>query len=274
MTVVMIRSYWRAAVGSRAHAIRMLSRKVPRVVPEPFGRTLYHQRVFCGKNHQEMGENSEEEQRRKANLGSTVEQLKVLVPEMLKTSLPRQLVSSDITLRICPTHFGNANPMFLNIKGHVSYYTVFKTLQFALTSLVLHPKVELHIESIKVNPEEQLQALYPDTTKIYVRWSTCSDGCAHLQSTSAGFHSTTDAKLGSHSWSMESSKLGNLGKSGSVTSIISQLATALTKDDRLLERVISGIFIFELNATNDQILVHTIEDVNIVEKPDPQLQVA
>lgn len=232
-------------------------------------------RISNEKNHS-CGDGSDpENQQKKANLGSMVEQLQELVPGMLTTSLPRTLLAPDIILRICPTHLGDVHPVFLNIKGHVSYYTVCKALQFALTSLVLHPKVELHIESIKVNPEEQVQGLYPNTTKIYIRFSTCSEGCHHLdQGKKNRFHSTSDAKLGSHSWSMESSKLPKIGQSASITSIISQLATAFTKDEKDLERVISGIFIFELNDKNDQIIVHTIEDVNIVEKTDPQMQVA
>ncbi len=55
-----------------------------------------------------------------------VEQLQELVPGMLTTSLPRTLLAPDIILRICPTHLGDVHPVFLNIKGHVSYYTVRK----------------------------------------------------------------------------------------------------------------------------------------------------
>lgn len=214
-----------------------------------------------------------EDQQKKANLGKMVDQLKHSVPKMLSVSLPRSLLAPDIALRICPTHLGDLHPVFLNIKGHVSYYGVCKALRFALTSFVLHPGAEIHLESIKVNSEELAHGLYRHTTKICIRFSTCQEGCDHLAQSQAAQTPPT-SKSGSHSWSIDPGRLSQLGSSPLVASIISQLAAAFTKDGAQHERVISGLFIFELNHDNTQILVHTIENVNIVERTDTQMQVA
>ena len=96
----------------------------------------------------------------------------------------------------------------------------------------------------------------------------------------SNYHSTSDAKLGSHKWSkLDTKKLVNnsngqpIKSSPSVTTTLSHLTSGLiglTKEHNKLERVISGIFIFELNENNDKIIVHTVEDVNVIEKTETQ----
>lgn len=205
--------------------------------------------------------------------------MKTLVPGLVNKSLPKELISPDILLRICPTHFADLNSYLPNIRGHVSYYATCKTLQLILTSLVLNPRVRIHIQSIRTSRSStglDLQCVYPEATKIFVRWSTCSEGCEHLseadESDTVNFHLTSEAKLGTHSWS----KFDSLKVVGG-TSALSLKATiglltagliGLTKADKNLERVISGIFIFELNQENDTIIVHTVEDIVMIEKTE------
>mmetsp|Transcript_6803 Transcript_6803/g.8635 ORF Transcript_6803/g.8635 Transcript_6803/m.8635 type:complete len:331 (-) Transcript_6803:54-1046(-) len=235
------------------------------------------------------------DQLKKANLGTMTDELRALVPNILNKSLPKKIISDSVHLRICPTHFQEFNAYFPTLKGHVSYYTTCKTLQFILTSLVLNPKVKLHIQSIKTNAAKgdlgpEVQGVYPDSTKIYVRWNTCLEGCDHLSSNkiskdqgnndTSNYHSTSDAKLGSHKWSkldtqklVDNSNEHSIKSSPSVTATLSHLTTGLiglTKENNRLERVISGIFIFELNENNDRIIVHTVEDVNVIEKTETQ----
>lgn len=233
------------------------------------------------------------EQSKKANLGSMIDEIKLIVPNIVNKSVPKEIVSSEVLLRICPTHFAEFNAYLPNIKGHVSYYTTCKTLQLILTSLVLNPKVKLHIQSIRTSKgtsssnenKPDYQCVFPDSTKIYVRWSTCAEGCFHLSTGESDrtddFHSTSDAKLGSHSWSkLDTSKFFNSTDSVQtpesktlplIKTTISDVTTSLiglTKEDRKLERVISGLFIFELNEDNSKIIVHTVEDVDVVERTE------
>lgn len=235
--------------------------------------------------HQDI---SPHDQERKANLGKMIEDLKLLLPNVLKKSLPKLMISSDVLLRVCPTHFDEFNAYLPNIKGHVTYYTTLKTIQMVLSSVILNPKVKLHLHSIKImNPQEsniEYLCVYPESTKIQVRWSTCNEGCHHLMEDNNemdednhNFQSTSNAKFGSHRWSkVDPSKFSGLDNKKSINSIgrtIAHLSTGsigLSKEKQRLERMISGIFIFELNKDHTEILVHTIEDVDIIEKPEAQ----
>lgn len=224
-----------------------------------------------------------------ANLGSTIEKLNGFIPNILHKSLPKSIIAPTVLLRICPTHFSDLNYYLPNIKGHVSYYTTLKTLQIIVSSFILNPNVKLHIQFIKVikphTSNIELLTVYPQSTKIYVRWSTCNEGCHHLlpHPTQQPFHqphkSTSHAKFGSHTWSkVDTSKFQNwkvdaanvnVMSLGQTLSHLTSGLVGLVKENKRLERIVCGVFIFELNETNDKIIVHTIEDVNIIERTEP-----
>lgn len=236
-------------------------------------------RFFFKKN--EEGEIDKREQDKKANLGSVVEELRALVPRMVHENLPKDLILSDIMLRICPSHFDQMNAFLPNIKGHVSYYAACKALQLIMTSVVVNPNVQLHIQSIRTTTVSDFPCIYPDAQKIIVRWTTCPEGCTHLRKHSANdgssVHKTSDAKLGSHRWSrIDADKFVDPEKHPYNWSLSSSLADltkgiiGLRKEEEDLERVILGIFIFELNDTNDQIIAHTIEDMDVIERREQQ----
>lgn len=61
----------------------------------------------------------------------------------------------------------------------------------------------------------------------------------------------------------------------SLSTLVSKLPgtiMGLTKEPKKLERVISGLFIFELNEDNSKILVHTIENMEIIERFEHETQ--
>ncbi|CAK7892347.1 hypothetical protein CAAN1_01S09626 [[Candida] anglica] len=222
-----------------------------------------------------------EKQERNANLGSTVEQLRELIPHIGSNSLPKSLLSPHILLQICPTHFDELNSYLPTIKGYVPYYATCKVLQLALTSIVLAPSVHLHIQSIRSFPlgtggPRLPSCVYPEATKIVVRWTTSLDGRTELNS-----YSDALDRQGSHvphGWSkvkpVEFVNNGDESKHfASFTEKLMELSTSikLLAKDKDLDRVISGIFVFELNESNDQIIVHTIEDINILERTETQV---
>lgn len=224
---------------------------------------------FC--DHQ----NDEQEklvQRRTTNLGAMVDLLKEHVPMLLQVSLPKAIVLEDVLLRICPSHFELINAYLPNIRGHVSYYATFKAAQLFLTSLMLNPNTHLHIELMRTSKIPDRNCFSAHSTKIYVRWSTCSEGCHHLVQDPLMLElqsSTSNAKLGSHRWSRIDAGEFSHKLDWSITNSISDLGKGiigLTKHDSRLERKILGVFIFELNEENDQITVHTVEDMNIIER--------
>lgn len=204
------------------------------------------------------------------NLGKMTDQLQELIPNILNKSLPKSIISSDIMLRFIPTH---VNESYLpSIKGHVSYYASLKAIQILTTAFILNPQVKLHIQSIKVIEEDSnidILCVYRKSTKIHVRWTTCNEGCYHLNDSK----STSDAKLGSHTWSKVDTSRVNFDDSFSLRNLskLSLGLVGLNKNQKQLERVVSGIFIFELNPENDKIIVHTIDDVNIIENESEEV---
>lgn len=226
-----------------------------------------------------------EEQRRKTNLGAMMDLLKIFVPTLLQESLPAEMLLSNVLLRICPSHFENINAYLPNIKGHVSYYATCKALQIFLTSLVLNPRTQLHILLIRTSRFPEPNCVYAHSTKIHIRWTTCPEGCWHLsgspklvslqEDADMPESSTSNAKLGSHRWSsIDPGKLLDaLDLNWSLTGALANLGkgiVGLRKEDDKLERIVSGVFIFELNELNDEIIVHTVEDMEVVEHPEEQ----
>lgn len=226
---------------------------------------------------------NKDDQQKKTNLGNMMDQLKVAVPKILQESLPAELLLANVLLRICPSHFDGMNSYLPNIKGHVSYYATCKALRLFLTSLVLNPNTQLHIHLIRTSRFPEPNCVYGHSTKVYIRWTTCPEGCWHLsgspklvaeRDTYSG-SSTANATLGSHRWSsIDAGKLlDKLDLNWSLTGALANLGkgiVGLRKEEQLLERIISGIFIFELNEANDEILVHTIEDMDVVERPEEE----
>lgn len=227
---------------------------------------------------------SQQAQERKANLGSTIEYLQSTIPNLLERSFDKSKISPNIHLRICPSQFDEH--YLPHLRGHVTYFTACKTIQLFMTSVILSPKVKLHIQSVRVHAGPDPQAMLDDTTKVIVRWSTCPEECPHLShgDDDNNFHSTSHAHLGAHKWSkLDTLKLFVNNRQQEemrrglrlsyLTGVLGKLPSTLmglTKEKKKLERVISGLFIFELTEDNSQILVHTIENVDVVERFEPE----
>ncbi|EMG45748.1 hypothetical protein SBY92_003453 [Candida maltosa Xu316] len=205
-----------------------------------------------------------EDLKRKINLNRLLDKLKEHVPDILDHSLPKSLISKNIYLRICPSQLDETYLPKLN--GPLTYYTSCKAIQLFLTSVMLSPKVKLHIQSIRVSQGPEPQCMFADTTKVFMRWSTCLNGCPHLEE-----QGTSQANLGSHKWSAEDTKK-IFDNHKTLSSVVKKLPTTimgLTKESKKLERVLTGLFIFELDEDNSKILVHTIENMEVIEKFEP-----
>lgn len=207
-------------------------------------------------------------QQRMANLGSTIEDLKKLVPHLLHKSLPKYLLLSEIMLRMNPSHMDLLKLILPNIKGHVSYYAACKALQLFFTSVVVNPQAQFHIQLVRTSNFPEPNTVFAHSTKIYMRWNTCEEGCAHLHQEVAEMGNddsdTSRTKLGSHNWN----SLDAIDKEHSSWSLadLTNGIIGRKKDGSSLGRVILGVFIFELSPDNSQIIVHTIDDMVILER--------
>lgn len=118
------------------------------------------------------------------------------------------------------------------------------------------------------------------TTKIKIKWRTCFSGCIHLQD-----KETTNAKWGSYS--LDHFDWTKLLKSSNPLQTLSLLEAKKTLegfakqldplsnsngklDDRsgIVGRVLTGIFIFELDAENEKIVAFTIDNMEILESKE------
>lgn len=235
------------------------------------------------ESDKDKGGPDRQQQEKLSNLGTMIDDVKELVPQLLKKSFPKDMVLPDVLLRICPSHLDLINSYLPTIKGRVSYYATCKALQMFFTSWVLNPRVKLHIQLVRTSHFPEANCVYSHSTKIYVRWSTCSDGCAHLLESepetpgladgsepSSQSTSTSKATLGSHRWSgidpdqFSDSREHAWSLSASVADLTKGII-GLKQEDIRLERIILGVFVFELNEDNTEIMVHTVEDMNVVE---------
>ncbi|KAI5968567.1 hypothetical protein CANMA_002312 [Candida margitis] len=199
---------------------------------------------------------------RKMNLSNLIEKLKSQIPNILEHNLSKEIISNNIYLRICPSQFDeNYLP---KLHGTIAYNSACKAITLFITSIILSPQVKLHISSIKTSRKQDPQCMFSTSMKVYVRWSTCRPNCEHL-----GVQSTSNAHFGSHKWSPEDTKKlmgANVTLSGLIGKLTGAVMGVNKEKQKDLERVISGLFIFELNDNCDEILVHTVENMDIIER--------
>lgn len=220
-------------------------------------------------------------QTRKANMGKMIDYLTTILPDALHTVPDSSYLAENIILRVAPT-VSNI-PL---LKGRVSYLTTLKATQFILTNFLLNPQVKLHITDIKTqfyggdfvkNGDLTGYGLYERSDKVVIKWRTCLDECHHLKERDqrSGY-----ALKGSHILErFDFKKLWNHGGGGgdhnTSSSSVNNSSTGYENFDGVskvdgdgFERVIYGIFVFELDAKCEKIIVHNVENIEMYDKKD------
>ncbi|CDK25805.1 unnamed protein product [Kuraishia capsulata CBS 1993] len=214
-------------------------------------------------------------QQKKANLERMVAMLKKEVPNTLKTQLPFDYVDKNVVLRIFPEKLPNV-PV---IKTNTMYFSVSKILTVIIRNFILSSRVKLHIQQVnvlenstglsdavfdeaesrimlnkdRVSETESLSiGLFERSTKVVIKWRTCVDGCSHLHTSR-----TVDSDMGA--FRISNLNLYDLFINHSFSEVKKE------PDTLHLERVMCGVFVFELSENNDKIKVQTIDDVELVE---------
>ncbi|GMM38358.1 Mco32 protein [Saccharomycopsis crataegensis] len=120
-------------------------------------------------------------------------------------------------------------------------------------------------------------SLFPWTYKIIVKWRSCTEDCSHLleSETHAGDYSDTTVMKteAENSGLYRAVKIDEkFLRDSNLNNFNQTLDTLFINDNnssfdcKEFERVLSGVFIFELNLSNDKVLVHNIEDIEIIER--------
>jgi len=243
------------------------------------------------------------DQTRKANIGKMIEYLRSIIPDALHTTPDSKYLNQDIILRVSPT-VTKTNQLPL-LKGRGSYLTTLRATQFILVNFLLNWRVKLHILDIKTclhsshnnnnnlnetfdsnlgkdgkvhnndinnnngvdidNKNLKKYGLYEHTDKIIIKWRTCLDDCDHL------INKTSYAKQGSHILGkFDISKIwgGNNdnGRNGNNKDNNGLIDGVSKNEGDDFERIFYGIFVFELNENCDEIIVHSLENLEIFDK--------
>lgn len=179
-----------------------------------------------------------------------VDYLRTIIPEALRVVPDSTRLDRDIILRVAPTITPNV-PM---IKGSVSYITALKATQLIFTSFILGSDVKLHLTELKIDEDGQSgYGLYKGATKIVVKWVTCDDDCVHLQGTGRRLRQEAHEKHQHMEWR-------------DVLKTLKIVSETDEQDHEHVGRVMSGLFVFELNKENDRILVHNVENIEMLDK--------
>lgn len=170
-----------------------------------------------------------------------------LLPDILTTSLPPEILSPSIVLHLFPS----THPHLPSVKGRVPYRAALWTAPVAWGSVPLVGNVKLRILSEKV-----VRTGYSCSTdtaspgageeKLVVRWKTASD---------KGAPSTTTSTTAARSTSASSSTNANGGLNRGLSKLLGgdKPIFNLSKDDEF-----SGLFIFTFDSKG-RIASHTIE---------------
>lgn len=183
---------------------------------------------------------------RRANLGSMIETLQDNVPQMLTHLLPHELISTNITLRLLPRQLPHLPPL----KGYTVYASTLKTLQQGLHLFYLHPESKINVSHVSVI--EPTGSLSSD--KIINR---------SIELNGSGDDSNDVSSRNNQDVSDYTTKIKMLWKTGPPPG-----TPAVDGHNKIL----SGVFVFELEADNDKIEVFTIDNVELLDSKEEEFQ--
>lgn len=263
---------------SRDHALRVgLPPRCFHPIPTfyKFRRLPLASTVFFDQNHRDSENSSKREADRKANLGDMIALVKLKVPAFVSDTFPEDVILPNMVFRILPSRHSQLSALIPKLDTRKKYFTAVSAIQAIATSTVLSPNSRLHILSLRVSSDPDYLCLSPDANKIIVRWTTCPDSCYHLpRDDDAGTGASTDGDVG-HDPTGPDAGHDHHGRkfldfSRLSTSSLTKGFMGFAKNDDSASRVLLGIFIFELNHDNNIITAHTIEDVELIERKEPE----
>lgn len=169
-----------------------------------------------------------------------IDSAKTHTPNLLTSPLPPAIISDQITLRLLPV----SHPHLPAINGRGAYNATIRLLQFLVTNLLVSPQSTLLILSARLdstgNSWNEADSPPP---KFIVHWRTCSP---EIQSES----------YYPRSWS---------------SSLAAMDPATLARTLGILPNeypVLTGIFEYEFSYPCEEIIVHTITDLEYLTKPN------
>lgn len=177
------------------------------------------------------------------------------VPNLLQRPLLNEYLDAHITLRLLPT----THPYIPVLQGKGKYRASMNAIRLLATKFVLQDKAKLKIDKVItiLREEKTNYNCITSNDKLVIKWQSCNEGDGNLGSCEK------DVKLG---------RIRNVGEVDTSSPVINHILNP-TKNEltseidytRQVPRLVRGIFIFEFNQDNSSILVHTIDNVEMVD---------
>lgn len=255
----------------------MLSRRIVRLTP-----------LCRGMSHSGPSPSPETNLNSHANLGEITQYLlHEGVPGLLQRNYSSTRIHPDAQLRLFPMR-----PYTPTVRGRRKLEASLNALRFLLTTFVL-PRgsdnhIHIHAAHSLAPGVHSPHAVCPEASKLLVRWATCTpeehgrhqqeSRPRHRWSVRGGRDSASAepprgivdfvlrpseenrgvSERAAREWQQRLlSQSGTLSGSGS--------GPAIPLPPAEITRVLQGIFMFEFSADNSQILVHTIDDVEMID---------
>ncbi|CCE64893.1 hypothetical protein TPHA_0J00700 [Tetrapisispora phaffii CBS 4417] len=197
-------------------------------------------------------------QRKIANLGSIVEYLRNDgIINLLDKNFEQKYIDENIRLRILYLRSNNDLINHYNIcSGRRKYNGSINVVRLIMNNFLFDRKPHLHILSTETvvgqKAPSKTYEYVTDNDKIVIRWQTCV-----LNDNKTRYH--RDGRY-------TKNNMHHLLQPHLVEKIRTQDETKLKDNDTRMDdgKNISGKFIFEFNDDNSKILVHTIENIEII----------
>ncbi|CAM9013088.1 unnamed protein product [Wickerhamomyces anomalus] len=181
-------------------------------------------------------------------MGKMVDYLTEILPNALHTIPDSSYLSENIILRVSPT----VSPNIPILKGRVSYITTLKATQFILINFLLNPQVKLHITDIKPQLNQGGDFVRNGDLSNYYGMFEKSDKGSHI------LEKFDIKKLWNHALGNDEKKLSEFNHG----------VSKIDDDSTGFERIIYGIFVFELDSNCEKIIVHNVENIEMYDKKD------
>ncbi|AAS52399.1 AEL285Wp [Eremothecium gossypii ATCC 10895] len=181
---------------------------------------------------------SAEELRRRANMGEMLTYLQEKVPLLLSETIEDARLAPDVVLRLMPL----SRPYLPEFHGHAQYKTVWKGLQMVVNTFVVRQPCAIGVRNLHVDEANRL---------IRISWAT-TEGPEGEAAPSAQAGGTDHEELRRH--------LGHR--------LDEQWVRSLARGTHVKTRVVSGVFLFELDPTNERICSHIVDNVTMIDETE------
>ncbi|AGO12083.1 AaceriAEL285Wp [[Ashbya] aceris (nom. inval.)] len=182
---------------------------------------------------------SGEELRRRANMGEMLTYLQAKVPLLLSETIEDARLAPDVVLRLMPL----SRPYLPEFHGRTHYKTVWKGLQMVVNTFVVRQPCAIEVRNLHVDEENR---------QIRISWATTEGPAGEAAAGPCEDGVVEHEELRRH--------LGHR--------LDEQWVRSLARGTHVKTRVVSGVFLFELDSANERICSHIVDNVTMIDETE------